>query len=72
MITEEHLRHWMSEILYANNGISGSVNHDGMEHTDGVLIGGSTLSLNYIREKTKMIETMIECINKDIEVDGKV
>ena len=72
MITEEHLRHWMSEITYANNGISSNINQDGMEHNKAISSGGSTLSLEYIREKVKVIEAMIECIKNDIEADGKV
>ena len=72
MITEEHLRHWLSEITYANNGISGNINQDGMKNHKVISAGGATLSLDYIREKVKAIEAMIECIKNDMEADGKV
>lgn len=69
MITEEHLIHWINEILYATNGIAGNVNKKGMKGIDGLMVNDSHLSLEYIREKTQTIARLVGCIQHDMIVD---
>ncbi len=71
MITEEHLKHWTGEILYALNGIQKEITKSGFGPTTGEMIHGDYLSLEYLREKESTIRRLLGCITWDIMKDSE-
>lgn len=69
MITEEHLRHWLFEIRYALNGIRNEASKPDTIKSNGVVIGESFFSFDYLREKVFTIEHLLKCIEDDIRTD---
>ena len=69
MITEEHLKHWITELQYAMNGIHNELQKDGLKDCDGIMINGSYFSFNYVKEKTDTIIRLLHCIEWDLRND---
>ena len=74
MITEEHLEHWLKEIRYYLNGIASEIDLKKLSGMHGIpveLPDGKKVfvSFEYIREKCKMIEGHIRCIEDDVRRD---
>jgi len=72
MITEEHLRHWISEIRYALNGIHNEATKDYTINTVGIQVGDSYFSFEYLREKVDVIGHLLKCIEDDIRNDKDI
>lgn len=70
MITEEHLKHWLSELQYQLNGIRNEIAEDKIGTTKNVLVNDKNVSFEYLREKADTLKGTIECIEYDILHDG--
>ena len=71
MITEEHLRHWVGEILYQLNGIKQEIAADKVK-VIGVNLSKDEsvyVSFEYLQEKENTIRGTLNCILFDIEHD---
>ncbi len=66
MISDTHLKHWLSEIEWQLNGIAGEINKKGYGDTDGIMINEGHLSLEYLREKQGTIRRLMGCIREDM------
>lgn len=69
MISEEHLRHWLSEIQYSLNGLRNELNKREFSDTKIVRVNDQVFSFEYSREKINTISGTIQCIEDDIVSD---
>jgi len=71
LITQEHLEHWLKEIIYQLNGITGEINAEKVQMTiiNVGKTGESVVSFEYLREKALIIQGLLANINYDIEND---
>jgi len=74
MITEEHLEHWIKEIRYYLNGIGSEIDINKLSGVGGIPLEKPDgkkvfVSFDYIREKIKMIEGQLRCIEDDVRRD---
>ena len=73
MITEEHLKHWISEIEWQLNGIRNEVAATKVK-SDGVNVGEAGeawVSFEYLQEKADSIRKLLICITWDMTHDSK-
>ena len=71
MISEEHLKHWISEIMWQLNGIKKEVDPDKVQ-LKGINVGKtgeSFVSFEYLQEKQNTIRGIISCIESDMVTD---
>lgn len=71
MITDEHLKHWISEIQYYLDGIDKEVNRSKVEVSGVKLPNNSYVSFEYLQEKVETLNGIIRCIQKDMVTDSK-
>jgi len=71
LITEEHLEHWLKEIKYQLNGISGEINPEKVVlHLINVgKSGEAVVSFDYLNEKKDIIRVLIKNIEFDMRQD---
>ena len=69
LITEDHLKHWLSEIQWQLNGINTELSKSGYLKCNGFVKHGSFLSLEYLREKQYKIQKLKEQIEWDTKFD---
>jgi len=65
-IDTEYLITLINQIRCKNNGIKSHVNKKGFVNNRGVMINGDHLSLEYLQEKTLLIDALLSTIELDI------
>ena len=65
-IDVEYLVEIIRQIKCKNNGIKSHLSKPGFAKLDGIIINGSHLSFEYMQEKSKMIDLLLDTISKDI------
>ena len=71
MISEEHLKHWISEIEWQLNGIQNEIAATKV-NMDGINVGKNGeawVSFEYLQEKEATIRKLLNCITWDIAHD---
>lgn len=71
MITEEHLKHWLSEIQWQLNGILGEIKMEKVQ-MGGINVGKNGekfVSFTYLNEKAMKIEKFLAHIESEIISD---
>ena len=71
MITQKHLEHWISEIIYQLNGMATEIapNKVVMKGINVGLNGEAFVSFEYLQEKCHTIQGTLQCIKDDIKND---
>ncbi len=62
----EYLSHLLSQVRCKNNGIFHHVRKKGFMECSGTMLHGDHLSLEYLREKTAVLDMLLDTIEKDI------
>ena len=71
MITEEHLKHWLTEIQYQLTSISIEIGKDKVGDVKGIEVPQQGfVSFEYLQEKAETIRRTITCIEDDMKNDG--
>ena len=65
-IDTEYLDTLLDQLRCKNNGIKSHINKKGFQKTDGIIINDEHLSFEYLREKSYLIDALIDTIKKDI------
>ena len=65
-IDTEYLVTLISQIRCKNNGIMSHLAKKGFEGLDGTMVNGDHLSFEYLKEKSKVIDMLLNTIDKDI------
>ncbi len=60
------------QIRCKNNGIKSHLNKQGFSKLDGVIINDTHLSFEYMREKSLMIDLLLDTIAKDILLKSRI
>lgn len=65
-VDSEYLITLIKQIRCKNNGIKSHLNKKGFQEKPGLMINGDHLSFDYLLEKTKAIDMLLDTIAKDI------
>ena len=65
-IDTEYLDTLLDQMRCKNNGINSHINKKGFLKIDGTMINDEHLSFEYLREKSYLIDALIDTIKKDI------
>ncbi len=65
-IDTEYLITLIDQIRCKNNGINSHINKEGFKDCPGVMIHGDHLSFEYLQEKSKVIDMLLNTIKKDV------
>ena len=65
-IDTEYLDALLDQIRCKNNGINSHIHKKGFLKTDGLMINNEHFSFEYLREKSLLIDALINTIKKDI------
>jgi len=65
-IDTEYLVTLLDQIRCKNNGITSHINKKGFLLLDGIMISDEHFSFGYLREKSSLIDALIDTIKKDI------
>lgn len=65
-IDTEYLDTLLNQLRCKNNGINTHINKKEFLKTDGIIINDAHLSFEYLREKSYLIDALIDTIKKDI------
>jgi len=71
MISEEHLKHWISEIEWQLNGIYNEINSKKVKMA-GINVGETGeawVSFEYLQEKEATLRKLMHCIVSDMKTD---
>ena len=71
-IDVEYLVEMIRQIRCKNNGIRCHLNKPGFLSLSGVMINDNHLSFEYLQEKSKMINMLLDTILKDILLKSRV
>ena len=65
-IDTEYLETLLDQLRCKNNGIKSHIHKNGFLKIDGIMINDEHLSFDYLREKSSLIDALIDTIKKDI------
>ena len=65
-IDTEYLVALIGQVRCKNNGIRSHVNKKAFLEQDGVMVNGDHLSFEYLREKSNVLDALLDTIEKDI------
>jgi len=65
-IDTEYLITLINQVRCKNNGMHGHVRKNGFKDCSGTMLHGEHLSLEYLQEKTAVIDALLDTIEKDI------
>jgi len=65
-IDTEYLIELVRQLRCKNRGINSHINKKGFLELDGVMIGDTHLSFEYLREKSNVLGHLLDTIEKDI------
>lgn len=65
-IDTEYLDTLLDQLRCKNNGINSHINKKGFLNIDGTMINDEHFSFEYLREKSLLIDAIIDTIKKDI------
>ena len=65
-VDTEYLETIVKQIRCKNNGIKSHVHKKGFLDSAGVMVNGDHLSFQYLQEKSKVIDMLLDTIEKDI------
>ncbi len=65
-IDTEYLDTLLDQVRCKNNGITSHINKKGFLKTDSIMINDEHFSFEYLREKSFLIDALIDTIKKDI------
>ena len=65
-IDTEYLITIINQVRCKNNGIKSHVNKKGFKDCPGIMLHGDHLSIEYLQEKTNVIDMLLDTIEKDI------
>jgi len=65
-IDTEYLIELIRQVRCKNNGINSHINKKGFLKLDGVMLGDTHLSFEYLREKSNVIDALLHSIERDI------
>ena len=65
-IDTEYLDTLLNQLRCKNNGIISHINKKGFLKTDGIMINDEHFSFEYLREKSSLIDALINTIKNDI------
>lgn len=65
-IDTEYLDTLLDQVRCKNNGIISHINKKGFLKTNGIMINDEHFSFEYLREKSFLIDALINTIKKDI------
>jgi len=65
-IDTEYLISMISQVRCKNNGMYSHVRKKGFKDCSGIMLHGDHLSLEYLQEKTAVLDALLDTIEKDI------